>query len=74
MRLKKVWQIAKEVIKQLFPDCLAYTNFIMMIAFLLATVNFSMAKQTLHVLISALGTIYCLNEWDRRIKKHETKD
>ena len=66
-------KVVKEVVRQLFPDCLAYANFIMMLAFLLVTINYCILKQPLYVLVSAIGTLYCMNEWDRRMRYAESK-
>ena len=69
----KIKKLIIEVIRQLFPSAIAYTNFICMIAFLFATISSAQQKDTLLTLISAFATLYCLNEWDKRIKgeKHD---
>jgi len=70
----KISKIIKEIFQQLFPDCLAYTNFIMMLAFLLITIHYCIAKEPLYVLVSAIGTLYCMNEWDRRMRIGQRMD
>jgi len=58
--------ILKEILIGLFPTPTAYVNFVLMLAFLGVLIS---SREPLIVLVSALGTIYCLNEWSHRIKE-----
>ena len=50
------------------PGSLWLSSEITKIGFLLAMISSAQQKNPLLTVISALGTLYCLNEWERRIK------
>jgi hypothetical protein len=56
--------------KELFPTFISCFDFLLMFLFLLTMCLFSFGKHDLMgTLLSAFGAIYCMNEWDKRIKK-----
>ena len=67
----KVRKLLVELFNALFPSAVAYVNFVFMIAFLWITISSAQQNNPLLTVISALGTLYCLNEWERRIKNGE---
>jgi drug/metabolite transporter superfamily protein YnfA len=49
---------------------IGWFDFLAMFLFLVAMCIFSFAEHdTIGTLLTAFGGIYCLNEWDKRIKK-----
>ena len=67
----KVRKFLVELFNAMFPSAIAFANFICMIAFLLAMTSSAQQNNPLLTVISALGTLYCLNEWERRIRNGE---
>jgi len=53
------------ILNQLFPNALAYINFVWLWIFvwLMITTAKAFADQPIYVIVSALGCLYCLNEW-----------
>ena len=64
----KVRKFLVELFKAMFPSAMAFVDFMCMIAFLLAMTSSAQQDNPLLTVISALGALYCLNEWERRIK------
>jgi len=52
----------------LFPTPRAFVNFILIFPFL--TILTWKDKTLLVTLVSALGTVYCLNEWSKEVNKN----
>jgi len=67
----KIRKFFVELFNALFPSAAAYVNFMCMIGFLLAMISSAQQDNPLLTAISALGALYCLNEWERRIKNGE---
>jgi len=64
----KVRKFLVELFDAMFPSAIAFANFICMIAFLLAMTSSAQQKNPLLTAICAFASLYCLNEWERRIK------
>ena len=64
----KVRKFLVELFNALFPSALAYVDFMCMIGFLLAMISSAQQKNPLPTVVCAFATLYCLNEWERRIK------
>lgn len=67
----KVRKLLVELFNAMFPSALAFVDFMCMVAFLLAMTSSAQQKNLLLTAVCALGTLYCLNEWERRIKNGE---
>lgn len=61
MKFKEVFQ---KIFVTLFPTARSYVNFCLMWVFLVLVCT---PEKPLVVLVSALGTIYCLNEWGKNL-------
>ena len=67
----KVRKFLVELFNAMFPSAIAFANFICMIAFLLAMTSSAQQKNPLLTAVCAFAALYCLNEWERRIKNGE---
>jgi hypothetical protein len=62
----------KSLFKTLFPTAICYFDFWMMFLFLFVMCLFSFGKHdVMGTILSAFGAIYCMNEWDKRMKESE---
>ena len=64
----KVRKLLVELFNALFPSAMAFVDFMCMIAFLLAMTSSAQQKNPLLTAICTFASLYCLNEWERRIK------
>lgn len=69
-RLKRNHPLLMGIVLGLFPSIPAYVNFIVLWAFFGVMVS---NKEPLIVLISVLGTLYCLNEWFHQVNERRKK-
>jgi len=59
----------KRIITSIFPNARSYSNFIMMILFIMITYA-NIGNKTI-VLIGGLGGFYSLNEWGKTLQKRD---
>ena len=64
----KIRKLFVELFNALFPSALAFVDFMLMIAFLLAMISSAQQKNPLLTAVCAFAALYCLNEWERRTK------
>jgi len=55
----------KEIFNALFPSVRSYTNFWMFLVYFLVFIISAKENQINYMLISSLGSFYCLNEWSK---------
>jgi len=67
----KVRKLLVELFNAMFPSAMALVDFMCMIGFLLAMISSAQQNNPLLTVISALAALYCLNEWERRIRNGE---
>jgi len=68
-KYKHYYEIFGRIFNTLFPSALSWVNFMFMWMFMFAMWVGMQEHNPIKALISALGTIYCLNEWDKRIER-----
>jgi len=68
-KYKRYYEAFKRIFNVLFPSALSWVNFMLMWFFMAAMVYSAKIHEPLQTLISGLATIYCLNEWDKRMRR-----
>ena len=63
----KVRKFFVELFNAMFPSALAFVDFMCMIAFLVSEVYAALQKNPLLTAVCTFATLYCLNEWERRL-------
>ena len=58
-----------EILSALFPSAIAWVDFMFIWVFLLTTIYNAQIHKPIQTVIAGLGTLYCLNEWDKRINR-----
>ena len=58
-----------EILSALFPSAIAWVNFMSMWIFMSVMIYNAQIHKPIQTVIAGLGTLYCLNEWDKRINR-----
>lgn len=69
-RVKRVYDIMLVVVFELFPNVRAYVDFFLLWLFLVVMMS-NVQREPLIVLVSALGVIYCFNEWAKISRRRQ---
>ena len=68
-KCKHYYETFGRIFDTLFPSALSWVNFMFMWVFMAVMVYGAKIHEPLQTLISGLATLYCLNEWDKRMER-----
>jgi len=58
-----------KILAALFPSAIAWVDFMFIWVFMLTMIYNAQIHEPIQTVIAGLGTLYCLNEWDKRINR-----